>query len=319
MVEIFLSYSHKDEEMMNDVRRQLIVYERQKKIIKWYDRQIPLGSRWKDHIDERINSAQIIVLFMSPDFIESKYCYEIEGEIAMSRSESGDALVIPVILRPCAWEDSPFGELQALPKNRTPISRCDDRDVVTLEVAQAIMSCVDDLSKQGSRGNEGEVPRKSSSQLPVNTNESVTRTQRNVIKAGNGSVAAQSIHGNVTITNTFLSENEDANKVVDDVNLGSRTYVLNNTKQGGRADYSEWLTGYKLNGGEVFQHESHLRKENFRLVHNELSLKALYGSDSLELLVLSGGSIKFMDKTEGHSDIYYMEGFTTNKVPPLDL
>jgi hypothetical protein len=42
-VEIFFSYAHEDEDLMNDVRRQLIVEERNGRIVKWHDRMIPAG------------------------------------------------------------------------------------------------------------------------------------------------------------------------------------------------------------------------------------------------------------------------------------
>jgi TIR domain len=142
-VEIFFSYAHEDEALMDDVRRQLIVYERNGRILKWHDRQIPPGSDWRIQIDERINMAQIILLFMSPHFIESHYCYEIEGETALRRHASKEAEVIPIILRPCAWEATPFGTFQALPRDAVPITRWPDRDEVCLNVARGVMSVVD--------------------------------------------------------------------------------------------------------------------------------------------------------------------------------
>ncbi len=147
MIEIFFSYAHKDEDLMDEVRRQLIVFERQGKILKWHDRMIPPGSEWRSQIDDRINRAKVILLFMSPHFIESKYCYEVEGQIALKRHQSKDAIVIPVILRPCAWEASPFGDLQALPKDAKPISTWLNIDEVTLAVAKSIMELIDKRKK----------------------------------------------------------------------------------------------------------------------------------------------------------------------------
>jgi hypothetical protein len=145
MIEIFFSYAHEDENLMDEVRRQLIVFERQGRILKWYDRIIPPGVEWKTEIDERLRRARIILLFMSPQFIESKYCYLVEGQEALRRHDSKEATVIPVILRPCAWEDSPFGKLQALPRNAKPLSTWSDLDAASLDVARGVMSVVDDL------------------------------------------------------------------------------------------------------------------------------------------------------------------------------
>lgn len=145
--EIFFSYAHEDEDLMNDVRRQLIVYERNGRILKWHDRMIPPGVDWRGQIDHRLETAQIILLFMSPHFIESRYCYEIEGEVALRRHNAGQARVVPIVLRPCAWEETPFGRLQALPADSRPISRWADRDEACLDAARGVMRVVDELNR----------------------------------------------------------------------------------------------------------------------------------------------------------------------------
>jgi len=135
-LEIFFSYAHEDEDLMDDVRRQLIVYEGNGRILKWHDRMIPPGTEWRDHIDSKLEAAQVVLLFMSPHSIESRYCYEIEGEAALQRHQAGKARVIPIVLRPCPWEATPFGALQALPADAKPISTWTDRDQACLDVAR---------------------------------------------------------------------------------------------------------------------------------------------------------------------------------------
>lgn len=108
-IEIFFSYAHKDEALMDRVRLQLILFDRQNIIQKWHDKKILPGQEWKPKIDRRLRRAQIILLFISPHFIKSRYCYEVEMKEALRRHESGEAIVIPVILRPCMWQEAPFG------------------------------------------------------------------------------------------------------------------------------------------------------------------------------------------------------------------
>lgn len=144
--QIFFSYAHEDEELMNEVRRQLIVYERNGRILKWHDRMIPAGADWRNQIDTRLEYADIILLFMSPHFIESRYCYEVEGQVALERQKNGKAKVIPIILRPCAWEATPFGEFQALPTDARPIIQWPNLDEASLNAARGIMKVVDELS-----------------------------------------------------------------------------------------------------------------------------------------------------------------------------
>lgn len=141
-INIFFSYAHEDEALMDEVRIQLIVHERIGGIVKWHDRMIPPGDKWRENIDNRIEEAQVILLFMSPDFLASRYCYEVEGEIALRRNTEDSARVIPIVLRACDWTATPFGELQALPKDGIPFTQWPDRDQASLDIAQGIMSTI---------------------------------------------------------------------------------------------------------------------------------------------------------------------------------
>jgi hypothetical protein len=144
-VEIFFSYSHKDEALMDDVRRQLVIFDRQGIIRKWHDRKIVAGAEFNGVIDERLNRSDIILLFVSADFIESRYCYDNEVVAAMRRHEEGTARVIPVILRHCLWQTAPFGKLLALPIDGRPVSAWLDRDEACMNVAEGIMKVVNEL------------------------------------------------------------------------------------------------------------------------------------------------------------------------------
>ena len=147
-IEIFFSYAREDEALMDIVRLQLVVRERIGEIVKWHDGMIPAGDEWRGHIDERIERAHVILVFMSPHFLASRYCYEVEGKVALRRHLDGTARVIPVVLRPCDWTVTPFGRLQALPKDGVPLSQWGDRDQASLEVARGIMESIGRISAE---------------------------------------------------------------------------------------------------------------------------------------------------------------------------
>src|SRR5450755_1303817 len=111
-IEIFFSYSHRDEIFRKKLENQLSLLKHQGLISSWYDRKILAGQEWSDEIDKHINSADIILLLISPDFMASSYCYSVEVKQAIERHERGEAYVIPVILRPVYWQRAPFGKLQ---------------------------------------------------------------------------------------------------------------------------------------------------------------------------------------------------------------
>ena len=80
------------------------ILKRQDIITAWYDREISAGTEWEGSIDAHLNTAHVILLLISADFLASDYCYDIELTRAMERHAVGDARVIPVILRDVDWE-----------------------------------------------------------------------------------------------------------------------------------------------------------------------------------------------------------------------
>jgi hypothetical protein len=135
---LFISYSHKDEKDRNDLEAHLSVLYNEGILEGWSDRQIAPGDYWEKRINEKIKSAKIILLLISKNFLASKYCYGKEMEIALERSERGDAITIPVILRNCLWEASRFANLQALPQARKSIQQFKSRDDGYYDVVGAI-------------------------------------------------------------------------------------------------------------------------------------------------------------------------------------
>jgi tetratricopeptide (TPR) repeat protein len=144
-LEIFCCYASKDEPLRGEMDKHLSSLKREGKIKNWYDRMIKPGENWKNELDEHLERAHIILLLISADFIGSDYCYEIEMRRAMQRHRAGEALVIPIILRRCDWENSPFGELQALPKGIIPVTEWPSSDVAFTSIAKDIRLVVDEL------------------------------------------------------------------------------------------------------------------------------------------------------------------------------
>lgn len=144
-VEVFFSYSHRDEDVRDELAKHLSSLKRNGQIDTWYDRAIEAGAEWQTEIEQRLNQADIILLLVSPDFLASNYCYEIEVKRAMERHEAGEARVIPVIVRPVDWRDAPFGKLQALPKDAKPIKSWLNQDEALLDIAQEIRHVLEEF------------------------------------------------------------------------------------------------------------------------------------------------------------------------------
>lgn len=147
-ISIFISYSHLDDELRQKLDTHLSVLRRQGVISVWHDRRIIAGEEWARAIDDNLEAADIILLLISPDFIASDYCYDIEMKRAVERHEVGEAVVIPVILRSCVWQGAPFGKIQGLPRDAKPVASAANRDEAFTEVVAGIQRAV---KKLGSR------------------------------------------------------------------------------------------------------------------------------------------------------------------------
>ncbi len=137
-LEIFIAYAHADELLKNELVKHLSPLRRTGLIQEWHDRRIKPGAEWEHEIDRHVNRCGIVLLLISADFIHSDYCYAVEMKRALERHGSGDACVVPIILRPCDWQALPFGKLQALPKDGLAVSTWADRDEAFTDIARGI-------------------------------------------------------------------------------------------------------------------------------------------------------------------------------------
>jgi hypothetical protein len=144
--DVFISYSHKDKKMRDELETHLAVLRRQGLIRHWYDCDIVPGTEWGSLTMEHLNSAHIILLLISARFIASEFCYSIELEAAMTRHEARKAHVIPILLYPCDWSDTPFAKLKALPFDGKPVDEWSSHDKALTDVAKGIRRVIQDLS-----------------------------------------------------------------------------------------------------------------------------------------------------------------------------
>ncbi len=147
-IEVFISYSHKDDALQEELIAHLSSLRRRGNITAWYDRAVEAGAEWEAQIKDKLETAQVILMLISPAFMASDYCYDIEMQRALERHEEGTARVIPVILRPCDWREAPFSKLKAMPEDGKPVTQWGDRDTAFLNVVQGIKRALESLTKK---------------------------------------------------------------------------------------------------------------------------------------------------------------------------
>ena len=132
--------------LVKELRKHLSILKRQGVIREWYDREITAGTDWKGQIDQHLNSAGVILLLVSADFLASDYCYDVEMTRALERHGQGEARVIPVILREVeGWQLRPIRKLQSLPTDGKPVTSWNIRDEAFADVARGIRNAIGQL------------------------------------------------------------------------------------------------------------------------------------------------------------------------------
>jgi hypothetical protein len=142
-IKIFISYSHNDEAFKDELVAMVAGLEYRGIICAWHDRRIEPGTDWLAAIKAAMEECGIAVLFISPDFIASRFIQEVELKQLFQRRIKEGLRVVPIIVRPCLWQDEPvIKDLQALPKDGKPVISFSkdngDRDQVWVDICKTI-------------------------------------------------------------------------------------------------------------------------------------------------------------------------------------
>jgi hypothetical protein len=146
MAKLFFSYSHKDEMFRDELETHLSMLKRQGIIEPWHDRRIDAGSELNETISQELESADIILLLVSPYFLASSYCYDVELQRAIEKHKQGKVKIIPVIVNPCDWKNSPLADLLVIPTDGRPISKYPNYHDAFLEVTAAIRNVAEKIT-----------------------------------------------------------------------------------------------------------------------------------------------------------------------------
>ncbi len=142
---VFFSYAHRDQTLRDHLENHLSILKYRGLITTWHAREISAGEELLHEIDIHLDSAHIILLLISANFLASQYCYGRAMMQALERHKSGQAHVIPVLLRPVLFTDAPFANLQPLPTNGKPVTRWKDREEAFYNIARGIERLVLEL------------------------------------------------------------------------------------------------------------------------------------------------------------------------------
>ncbi|WP_294296522.1 toll/interleukin-1 receptor domain-containing protein [uncultured Chryseobacterium sp.] len=136
----FISYSHKDSNYLERLKVHLAQMKRDGLITDWTDEEIHAGGSLNNEISDALNSSELFLALLSPDYIASNYCFNKEFETAQGMQEDGKIIIVPIIVEPCDWQRTPFGNLKALPKDGKAVSEWTNPN-------NAFMNVIDELRR----------------------------------------------------------------------------------------------------------------------------------------------------------------------------
>ncbi|MEZ4883199.1 MAG: COR domain-containing protein [Chitinophagales bacterium] len=136
MVELFVSYSIEDISFKEKFSTHLTTLKKRGFIRSWDEGDILAGQNRTDKSQAALQKADMIVLLVSSDYLESKW--ETELAEVMQRARNREVKVVPILVRPCDWEGAPFEHLELIPRSKVAVSLAPNRDEAWLEVVREL-------------------------------------------------------------------------------------------------------------------------------------------------------------------------------------
>ena len=141
-LKIFLSYSKSDVKLKEELDKHLVGLKNSNKIISWHDGLILPGEMWNFEIRKAIKEANLILLLISVDFLNTDYIQRVEVKDAMKRHSEGTVKIVPIILKPCDWTEFEFAKFNALPSKAVPLTNYSNRDKAFLEIVNGLKKII---------------------------------------------------------------------------------------------------------------------------------------------------------------------------------
>jgi len=118
---VFVSYSHQDARWLRELQKHLKPYTRGGAIAAWDDTKIQAGKRWRDEIEQALNSAKIAVLLVSPDFLDSDFIAANELPPLLAAAETSGLTILWVPISASSFDETPIGHYQPVLDPNQPL------------------------------------------------------------------------------------------------------------------------------------------------------------------------------------------------------
>lgn len=141
-IKIVYYYAPQDKLLRDTLESHLMTLKRLGQTTLRLNREIIAGTDWSDIQDARFPMADLILHLVSPDFIASDYHSGREMHYILEKHEAEEIWVIPIILRPTLWSNTPLGKLRVLPGNGKAVTEWTNRDAAFVTLVKGISTVV---------------------------------------------------------------------------------------------------------------------------------------------------------------------------------
>jgi hypothetical protein len=142
-VRVFYSYSQRDLTALEELNKRLLELKDDKPIEIFWDRNLPGGVEWYPQTMAELKDADAVLLLVSPEFLASRYCQQIEFPAALNLHDCGLAVLVPIIIQTCPWQQTSLARLQSVPAGGAAILESQDQATAWTEAARAILRKID--------------------------------------------------------------------------------------------------------------------------------------------------------------------------------
>jgi hypothetical protein len=141
---VFLCYSHRDCKWLDRICVHLRPLEREGILQVWSDRRIRPGETGRSEIATAIDKARVAILLVSADFLASDFIADHELPPLILRAKHDGAVLLPIILSACRFQESALGEIQAVNSPGIPVNSLPEHEQETLflQLSRAVAECL---------------------------------------------------------------------------------------------------------------------------------------------------------------------------------
>jgi formylglycine-generating enzyme len=165
---IFISYSHKDSiwfdenYLMPRLAESLSVHAKAE--IWWDQARIKGGDKWSEKIINAIDNANIAILLVSQNFLNSTFIKDEELPRLALRADTNQLKLFPILIGKCNWKTNPIlSDRQMRPAKVIPLIKyhksADEWDEVQDEIFQALLEQIDRIRDERKKSKQVKRPK----------------------------------------------------------------------------------------------------------------------------------------------------------------